>query len=98
MTMPQQGCRVERVTDKRQLVNNLLICAAQLAKYRAGTNVCCGSYVRAKHSAGATMSGQKPGNLVLQRGENDLRDWYVIGFIVFVSSLVIWLPLLGVGR
>jgi hypothetical protein len=44
------------------------------------------------------MSGQKPGNGVLQRGENDLRDWYVIGFIVFVSSLVMWLPLLGVGR
>jgi len=44
------------------------------------------------------MSGQKPGNGVLRRGENDLRDWYVIGFIVFVSSLVIWLPLLGVGR
>jgi len=35
---------------------------------------------------------------MLQRGENDLRDWYVIGFIVFVSSLVTWLPLLGAGR
>jgi hypothetical protein len=44
------------------------------------------------------MSGQKPGNGVLQRGANDLRDWYVIGFIVFVASLVMWLPLLGVGR
>src|SRR5262245_39018127 len=53
MTMPQQGRRIERLTDKGQLVNNLLICAAQLAKYRAGTNVCCGSYLGAKHSAGA---------------------------------------------
>jgi hypothetical protein len=44
------------------------------------------------------MRAQKPGNGVLQRGENDLRDWYVIGFIVFVSSLVMWLPLLGAGR
>jgi len=34
------------------------------------------------------MRAQKPGNAVLQRGENDLRDWYVIGFIVLVSSLV----------
>jgi len=44
------------------------------------------------------MTARKPGNAMLQRGENDLRDWYVIGFIVFVSSLVTWLPLLGAGR
>jgi hypothetical protein len=53
MTMPQQGRRIERLTDKGQLVNNLLICAAQLAKYRAGTKVCRGSYLSANHSAGA---------------------------------------------
>jgi len=44
------------------------------------------------------MTARKPGNGMLQRGANDLRDWYVICFVVFVSSLVMWLPLLGAGR
>ena len=31
----------------------------------------------------------------LHRGGNDMRDWYLIGFIALASLLVVWLPLLG---
>jgi hypothetical protein len=26
---------------------------------------------------------------------NDIRDWYLIGFIALASALMTWLPLLG---
>jgi hypothetical protein len=29
------------------------------------------------------------------REMDDIRDWYLIGFIALASALVTWLPLLG---
>jgi hypothetical protein len=39
------------------------------------------------------MRNQKLKNGPLHREENDMRDWYLIGFIA-LASLLLWLPLL----
>ena len=41
------------------------------------------------------MRSQKLEKGPLHRGENDIRDWYLIGLIALASLLVVWLPLLG---
>ena len=41
------------------------------------------------------MRSHKLKNGPLHRGANDMRDWYMIGFIALASLLVVWLPLLG---
>ena len=41
------------------------------------------------------MRSQKLEKGPLRQGENDIRDWCLIGFIALASLLVVWLPLLG---
>ena len=41
------------------------------------------------------MRSQKLHKESRHRGEDDVRDWYLIGFIALASLLLAWLPLLG---
>ena len=42
---------------------------------------------------GGLMRSHKLKNGPLHRAEDDMRDWYLIGFVA-LASLLVWLPLL----
>jgi hypothetical protein len=41
------------------------------------------------------MRSQKLDKDLRHRETNDIRDWYLIGFIALAAALVTWLPLLA---
>jgi len=47
---------------------------------------------------GRTMRSQRLDKDSCHREMNDIRDWYLIGFIALAAALVTWLPLLSRGR
>jgi hypothetical protein len=100
MAMPQSTCAsLERLTEQKPIGKkciNLPWVDEEISGWNKGLQRELFNYKR--KIAGETMRSQRSEKGVLHRGENDIRDWYLIGFIAVVSSLVVWLPLLGTGR